>query len=71
MGCGPDAESEFDLAMQELTDTGDHRFVVRAGMAAGADVLADVPSRAADEATVRHAITAVDETAALMRVREL
>ena len=37
--------------------------MVRAGTAAGADVLADVPSRAADEATVRHAVTAVDEAA--------
>src|SRR5580765_2868702 len=48
MGCGPGVESGFDLAMTELTDAGNHRFVVRAGTAAGADVLADVPSRAAD-----------------------
>jgi hypothetical protein len=34
-------ESGFDLAMTELTDGGDHRFVVRAGGAADADVLAD------------------------------
>ena len=66
MGCGPGVESGFDLAMTELTDAGDHRFVVRAGTAAGADVLADVPSRAADEATVRHAVTAVDEAAERM-----
>src|SRR5438094_504771 len=66
MGCGPGAESGFDLAMTELTDVGSHRFVVRAGTAAGADVLADVPSRPADEATVRHAVTAVDEAAERM-----
>jgi ferredoxin len=66
MGCGPGVESGFDLAMTELTDAGNHRFVVRAGTAAGADVLADVPSRAADEATVRHAVTAVDEAAERM-----
>jgi hypothetical protein len=45
MGCGPGVESGFDLAMTELTDAGNHRFVVRAGTATGADVLADVPSR--------------------------
>ena len=66
MGCGPGAESGFDLAMTELTDGGNHRFVVRAGTVAGADVLADVPSRAADEATVRHAVTAVAEAAERM-----
>jgi len=66
MGCGPGVESGFDLAMTELTDGGNHRFVVRAGTTAGADVLADVPSRAADEAAVRHAVTAVDEAAERM-----
>jgi sulfhydrogenase subunit beta (sulfur reductase) len=63
MGCGPGAESGFDLAMTELVDAEGHRFVVRAGTPDGADVLADVPSRAADEATIRRAGTAVDEAA--------
>ena len=44
MGCGPGAESGFDLAMTELADSGGHRFVVRTGTPAGAEVLADVPS---------------------------
>ena len=66
MGCGPGVESGFDLAMTELADAEGHRFVVRAGTPAGADVLADVPSRAADEATLRRASTAVDEAAAHM-----
>ncbi len=63
MGGGPGAESGFDLAMTELADAEGHRFVVRAGTPAGAGVLADVPSRAADEATVQRASTAVDEAA--------
>src|SRR6266480_4660563 len=33
MGCGPGVDSGFDLAMTELTDAGNHRFVVRAGTA--------------------------------------
>jgi len=61
MGCGPGVESGFDLAMTELADAEGHRFVVRAGTPAGADVLSDVPRRAADEATRRRASTAVDE----------
>jgi sulfhydrogenase subunit beta (sulfur reductase) len=63
MGCGPGVESGFDLAMTELADAEGHRFVVRTGTPAGADVLADVPTRAADEATIRRASTAVDEAA--------
>ena len=66
MGCGPGVESGFDLAMTELADAGGHRFVVRAGTPAGAGVLADVPSRPADDATIRHAGTAVDEAAERM-----
>jgi ferredoxin len=63
MGCGPGVESGFDLAMTELVDAAGHSFVVRAGTLAGADVLADVPSRAADDATLLRAGTAVDEAA--------
>ncbi len=66
MGCGPGVGSGFDLAMTELADAGGHRFVVRAGTPAGAGVLADVPSRPADDATIRHAGTAVDEAAERM-----
>ncbi len=43
----------------------------RVGAQAGADVLADVPSRAADEATLRRASTAVDEAELVERVREI
>ena len=66
MGGGPGAESGFDLAMTELVDSAGHRFVVRAGTLAGAEVLAEVPSRAADDATIRRASTAVNEAAERM-----
>ena len=66
MGGGPGAESGFDLAMTELTDSAGHRFVVRAGTLAGAEVLAEVPSRAADDATIRRASAAVNEAAGRM-----
>jgi len=42
MGTGPAAGSGYDLALTELTD-GRHRFHVRVGSPAGADVLASVP----------------------------
>ncbi|GAB1692677.1 4Fe-4S dicluster domain-containing protein [Krasilnikovia sp. M28-CT-15] len=66
MGTGPHAESGFDLAMTELVDDTGHRFLVRAGTPAGAEVLADLPRQPADEATVRHAATAVAEAATRM-----
>jgi len=66
MGCGPGAESGFDLAMTEFADAEGHRFVVRAGTPAGASVLADVPSRPADDATIRQAAAAVAEAAGRM-----
>jgi sulfhydrogenase subunit beta (sulfur reductase) len=59
MGGGPGAGSGFDLAMTELVAGGGHRFVVRAGTPAGADVLAALGSRAAGEANVAQARDAV------------
>jgi ferredoxin len=66
MGTGPGAESGFDLAMTELVDGEVHRFLVRAGTPAGADVLADLPRQPADEATVRYAAGAVADAATRM-----
>lgn len=63
MGTGPGASTGFDLAMTELVDTEGHRFVVRVGTPAGAAVLAELPSRLADEQTLRYAATAVSEAA--------
>jgi ferredoxin len=59
MGTGPGAESGFDLAMTELVDGEVHRFLVRSGTPAGAEVLADLPQQPADEATVQCAADAV------------
>jgi sulfhydrogenase subunit beta (sulfur reductase) len=66
MGTGPGAEAGFDLAMTELTDGGAHRFVVRAGSPAGAEILADLPRRPADEEITRRATDAVAGAAACM-----
>jgi sulfhydrogenase subunit beta (sulfur reductase) len=59
MGCGPGAESGFDLALTELVDGAGHRFLVRAGTDAGRDLLADLPTTPADEATATSAAEAV------------
>jgi sulfhydrogenase subunit beta (sulfur reductase) len=39
MDTGPSATDGYDLALTELTDPGDHRFLVRVGSEAGAEVL--------------------------------
>lgn len=66
MGTGPHADAGFDLAMTELVDGGDHRFVVRAGTAVGAEVMSVLPGRPADDATVSHAAGAVAQAASMM-----
>jgi ferredoxin len=66
MGTGPHAGSGFDLAMTELLDGDGHRFLIRAGTAAGADVLAALPRRPADDATVARADGAVADAATRM-----
>jgi ferredoxin len=63
MDTGPVATSGFDLALTEVLDVDRHRFVVEVGSDAGAEVLADVPHRAAtdadlDESRAIHARTA-------------
>ncbi|GIF02052.1 4Fe-4S dicluster domain-containing protein [Paractinoplanes rishiriensis] len=59
MGGGPGAHEGFDLAMTELLGKGGHRFVIRAGTPAGADVLAALPAVPAAEATLAEAEEAV------------
>jgi ferredoxin len=46
LGTGPGATEGFDLALTELLE-GEHRFLVRAGSAAGEAVLAELPTRPA------------------------
>jgi sulfhydrogenase subunit beta (sulfur reductase) len=47
MGTGPGVESGFDLALTEIVEEGEPRFLVRVGSARGAFVLAAVDSRPA------------------------
>lgn len=50
----------FDLALTEVVDEAGHRFLVRVGSGAGADVLAVLPHRPADALTYATARGAVD-----------
>jgi len=51
MGTGPAASTGYDLALTELTSPGEleHEFYVRIGSLAGAEVMALVPNRPADD----------------------
>ena len=66
MGTGPEAGPGYDLALTEMVGEGTHRFLVDVGSPAGADMLAGVPTRSADEATADQARTAVAEAAGKM-----
>ncbi|MFD5256353.1 4Fe-4S dicluster domain-containing protein [Streptomyces bobili] len=60
MGSGPAAETGFDLALTEVVDDVGHRFYVRVGSEAGAEVLSLIPHRLADPGTETAARDAVD-----------
>ena len=62
MGTGPEARGGYDLVMTEVDDG----FVVRAGSAEGADLIARLPVRAADAGLVVEASDAVARVAAAM-----
>jgi ferredoxin len=47
MNTGPKATSGFDLALTEVLEAGRHYFVVEAGTESGADVLRELPHKAA------------------------
>ena len=66
MDTGPRAESGFDLALTELVGDGEHRFVVESGSEAGAEVLAQLPPRAASGAELEAAENVVARTAERM-----
>ena len=59
MKTGPKAQAGFDLALTELLDGGDHRFLVEVGSAAGGAVLAELPHRPAVRRTMSAAAAAV------------
>jgi ferredoxin len=65
MDAGPRAREGYDLALTELLE-GEHRFLVEAGSPAGAEVLAELPSRRAEDTDVTAAAAVVDSTAARM-----
>jgi ferredoxin len=58
MGTGPKAERGYDLALTELLD-GEHRFLVETGSERGEELLAALPSEAADAADLEAAERAV------------
>lgn len=70
MNTGPRAQSGFDLALTELLDDDGHRFLVEVGSEEGAEVLAQLPTRAAAEPDEHGARQAV-QRAADQQVREL
>ena len=70
MGTGPKAESGYDLALTEVVDADGHRFVAEVGSDRGAEVLAEVPTRAAAPVDLQGADSAV-RTAAEQQVRTL
>ena len=66
MGTGPRATEGFDLALTELLDGGEHRFLVEVGTERGAAVMAEVPAAAADDADVEAADRIAEHTAGSM-----
>jgi len=66
MGTGPHAGSGFDLAMTEMLNGDEHRFLVRAGTPAGERILAEIPQRPADDASIGQASAAVADAATHM-----
>ena len=66
MDTGPRATAGFDLALTELLDDDDHRFLVEVGSERGAAVLGDVQDRPAADADQEAARVLVEQTAASM-----
>jgi formate hydrogenlyase subunit 6/NADH:ubiquinone oxidoreductase subunit I len=64
MGTGPHARGGYDLALTELVDAGEHRFLVQVGSEAGREVLAELEHREASQEDRRLAQAAVDGAAA-------
>ena len=67
MGTGPGVRDPgYDLALTELVDDGGHRFLVEVGSRQGLDILWQVRSKRADDATVQQARSAVEAAAGRM-----
>ena len=56
MGTGPRASGGYDLALTELLDDGEHRFVVEVGSERGADIARTIPTRATHDAELDAAV---------------
>ncbi len=65
MGTGPKVEAGYDLALTEILD-GAHRLLVEVGSERGAEVLAELPRRAAEPADLEAAGAAVQGAAVSM-----
>jgi ferredoxin len=59
MGTGPKADSGYDLALTEILE-GEHRLLVEVGSERGAQLLAELPARAAGPSDLHEAERAVD-----------
>jgi ferredoxin len=66
MHTGPKANAGFDLALTELLDSDDHRFLVETGTELGHELLMEVPHRAATQAEIDAAQAIIARTAASM-----
>jgi ferredoxin len=66
MGTGPRPDRGFDLSLIELLDQDGHRFVVTAGSARGAGLLAGLPSSAATGSDLAAADQVIADSAARM-----
>jgi ferredoxin len=65
MGTGPRAQAGYDLALTEVL-AGEHRLLVEAGSERGAEILAELPSRAATTTDVGDADRALASAAGRM-----
>ncbi len=66
METGPRATNGFDLALTELLDGGEHRFLVEVGTEEGAEVMSVVPHSSAESADETAADRVIERTAASM-----
>ena len=67
MSTGPKATSGFDLVLTEILDEGRHFFLVEAGSSRGADVLSNIPRRAASDEEITTAERLIGDAAERMR----
>ena len=66
MNAGPRATSGFDIAMTEVLEDDSHYFVMEAGTPAGAEILEEIPCKAATEQHERKAASIQESTARQM-----